>query len=119
VRRSGIRWLREDGATVRPGEAVAFCNIGLAAELAAGPIRGPFVEEWLDVQAVLSTRVGGTLRYGERASRGGFMDLLDHFMLWAPEFDRPGRTGRASGLARTARPGLAGHHRSAAACGPH
>jgi hypothetical protein len=55
-----MRWLREDGASVRPGEAVVFCNIGLAAELPGGPIRGPFVEAWLDLQAVLSTRPGGT-----------------------------------------------------------
>jgi hypothetical protein len=70
---------------VRAGEAIAFCNIGLTPQ---GPgAATPFAEEWLDVQAVMAARVGGTLRRAETSSRGGFLDLLDHFQLWTPEFE--------------------------------
>jgi hypothetical protein len=86
--RSVIRWLREDGATVRPGEAVAFCNVGLAALGPKGATAARFDEEWLDVQAVMAPRIGGTLRWAQTNSRGGFFEQLEHFQQrWTPEFE--------------------------------
>jgi hypothetical protein len=79
VRRSGVRWLREDGAFCRAGEPIAFCYFGLIPTEAGG--REPFPEEWQDVQAVLAPRVAGRIRRTE-SSRGGFIDVLDHFMVW-------------------------------------
>jgi hypothetical protein len=86
VRRSGIRWLREDGGLCRAGEAVAFCNIGLTRNGDPREIDAPFAEEWLDVQAVLAPRIAGRIRRSEASSRGGFLDQLDHFQLWKPDF---------------------------------
>jgi hypothetical protein len=88
VVRSVIRWLREDGATVRPGEAVAFCNVGLAALSTRGAGVIGFDDEWLDVQAVMAPRVGGTLRRAQSVWRGGFHEQLEHFRQpWTPEFE--------------------------------
>jgi hypothetical protein len=86
LRRSGIRWLREAGATVRPGEAVAVCNVGLQPQTALAAKGAPFAEEGLDLQVVMASRVGGRLIRGENSSLGGFLDLLDHFQIWRPEF---------------------------------
>jgi hypothetical protein len=86
--RSVIRWLREDGATVRPGEAVAFCNLGLAALSPKGAVAAGFDDEWLDVQAVMAPRIGGTLRRAQTIPRGGFHEQLEHFRQpWTPEFE--------------------------------
>jgi hypothetical protein len=86
--RSAIRWLREDGAAVRPGEAVAFCNLGLTAMSPTGAAPARFDEEWLDVQAVMAPRIGGTLRHGQTSSGGGFLEQLEHFQRqWTPEFE--------------------------------
>jgi hypothetical protein len=86
LRRSGIRWLREEGATVRPGEAVAFCNLGLQPQTALASTDAPFADERLELQAVMAPRAGGTLRQGEATARGGFLDRLDFFQMWTPEF---------------------------------
>ncbi len=86
--RSVIRWLREDGAKIRPGEAVAFCNLGLAALTPRGGAPARFEEEWLDVQAVMAPRIGGTLRHAQSRSLGGFFEQLEHFQQqWTPEFE--------------------------------
>jgi hypothetical protein len=86
--RSVIRWLREDGARVRPGEAVAFCNLGLAALRPRGAAAAGFDDEWLDVQAVMAPRIGGTLRRAQTTWRGGFHEQLEHFrQQWTPEFE--------------------------------
>jgi hypothetical protein len=86
--RSAIRWLRDEGASVRPGEGVAFCNLGLTALSPTGAAPARFDEEWLDVQVVMSPRVGGTLRRGQATSGGGFLEQLEHFQRqWTPEFE--------------------------------
>jgi len=86
--RSVIRWLREDGAVVRPGEAVGFCNVGLLTMTPTGAARARFDDEWLDVQAVIAPRIGGTLRRAQTSSRGGFLEQLEHFQQpWTPEFE--------------------------------
>lgn len=85
IRRSGIRWLREDGSFCRAGEVIAFCNVGLAAVGAAPKSDEPFAEEWLDLQVALAPRVAGRIHRAESSSRGGFLDQLDHFQLWIPD----------------------------------
>jgi hypothetical protein len=82
-----MRWLREDGDHFRAGEAFAYCNIGLI------PIRGeprqiaqPFLEENDDLQVVFASRIAGRIHRSEVSSRGGFLDQLDLFQFWAPDF---------------------------------
>ena len=86
VRRSGMRWLCDDGHLCRPGEAVAYCNIGLNADGGPRQLATIFADEWQDVQAVLAPRVAGRVRRAEASSRGGFLDQLDFFQAWAPDF---------------------------------
>lgn len=86
ARRSGVRWLCDDGHLCRPGEAVAYCNVGLTST-GGSPQRARFLfDEWQDVQAVLAPRVAGRFRRSEVSSRGGFLDQLDFFQTWAPDF---------------------------------
>ena len=86
VRRSGMRWLCEDGHLCRPGEAVAYCNVGLTPDGGPRQVDEPFREEWQDVQAVLAPRQAGRIRRSEASSRGGFLDRLDLFQVWTPDF---------------------------------
>jgi len=83
VRRSGIRWLRDDGALCQPGEVIAYCNIGV---IPTDDAPRPFAGETLDLQVAMATRLGGRLRRAQDASRGGFFDLLDHFLQWTPDY---------------------------------
>lgn len=83
IRRSGLRWLREDGATCRAGEAVAYCNVGLARTSGPRDAPMPLASEQLDFQAVLSTPVAGRLTHAPKSSRGGFFDMLNWFQLWS------------------------------------
>jgi len=86
VLRSGMRWLCDDGHLCRPGEAVAYCNIGLSTAGGSLQRADVFYDEWQDVQAVLAPRVAGRFRRSEISSRGGFLDQLDFFQTWAPDF---------------------------------
>ena len=86
ARRSGMRWLCEDGHLCRPGEAVAYCNVGLSQAGSASRRASFLLEEWQDVQAVLAPRAAGRFRRSEVSSRGGFLDQLDFFQIWAPDF---------------------------------
>ncbi|HEY3888644.1 MAG TPA: hypothetical protein VGL73_08715 [Caulobacteraceae bacterium] len=87
VRRSGMRWLREDGALCRAGEAIAYCNIGLIPVRGPPPqIDDPFSEEHPDLQVALASRISGRLRRSASSSRGGFLDTLDLFQFWEPDF---------------------------------
>ena len=83
VRRSGIIWLREDGGMCRAGEVVAYCAIGLGRLEAMAT--GHFGDESHDLQAAVATPIAGRLRHGVMISRGGFLDLMDHFQTWAPD----------------------------------
>lgn len=73
--RSGLRWLRPDGANVAAREPIAVCNVRLARprdeEL---PL--PFAEEQNDLQVVLAPSAPGRIAYREGLSRGGFQDLV-------------------------------------------
>jgi hypothetical protein len=82
-----MRWLREDGAHCRAGEAFAYCNIGLLPVRGAPPqIAQPFLEEDSDLQVVFAPRIAGRIHRSEVSSRGGFLDQLDLFQLWGPDF---------------------------------
>jgi hypothetical protein len=87
VRRSGLRWLREDGALCRAGEAVAYCNVGILPILGASRrFEEAFKDEFQDLQAALAPRVAGRIRRSEISSRGGFLDRLDLFQFWSADF---------------------------------
>ena len=81
IHRSGIRWLCEDGHICRPGEVIAFCNVGVVDE------RGEtlFTEEMRDFQIAFATRVGGQLRKAANISRGGFLDQQPWSGSWMPD----------------------------------
>lgn len=85
LRRSGIRWLCEDGHLCRPGEVIAFCYISLAPTGRAARPTAPFVEEARDFQIAFAPRLGGRLRKAADSSYGGFIDQLPLYLLWAPE----------------------------------
>jgi hypothetical protein len=87
IRRSGIRWLREDGHPCIAGEVIAYCNLGLTRMGGPRDTPIPFAEETRDLQMALVTPVSGRLRRAADSSRGGFLDLLDHFMLWSPDYE--------------------------------
>jgi hypothetical protein len=85
VQRSGVRWLCDDGHLCRPGEVVAWCNIGLAARPGASVGPHPFGEELRDFQVALAPRLGGRLIQTEGASRGGFIDLHTWHHSWSAD----------------------------------
>ncbi len=87
VRRSGLRWLCEDGQRVRSGEVVAFCNVGLRPAAGSRSTRTrPFIEEEHDFQVAFAVRTGGILRRSDDSSLGGFLDQLQYYQIWTPEF---------------------------------
>lgn len=86
VRRSGIRWLCEDGHLCRAGEVIAFCNIGVTPAGRRPPGADWFASEARDFQVAFAPRVGGRLRRSEGASPGGFLDHLYDFEQWIPDF---------------------------------
>lgn len=87
VRRSGIRWLCEDGHICRPGEAIAYCNISLVPIRGAGrkqPSPHPFPEETRDFQIAFAPNTAGRLRIAGQSSLGGFLDRHTP-QRWAPD----------------------------------
>lgn len=78
VRRSGLRWLCEDGHLCRPNEIVAFCNIGLG-----GPSRA-FSDEAADLQVALAPRTAGRVRRAPDVSPGGLLDRIPT-LPWSPQ----------------------------------
>ena len=86
VHRSGIRWLREEGQFCRPGEVIAFCNIGLVSIEASQQRAQPFAQEMRDLQVAFAPRVGGILLKSAVSAHGGFLDRLYHFHRWTPDF---------------------------------
>ncbi len=81
-----MRWLRDDGALCRAGEPIAFCNIGLIPYRGPGQLEHPFRDEDSDLQVALAPRISGRLRRAATSSRGGFLDQLDLFQFWEPDF---------------------------------
>jgi hypothetical protein len=66
---------------------IAYCNLGLTPTSGARGELSPFAEEMRDLQMALVTPVAGRLRRAADSSRGGFLDLLDHFLLWSADFE--------------------------------
>ncbi|NDP42267.1 MAG: hypothetical protein GZ089_06050 [Aromatoleum sp.] len=86
VQRSGLRWLCEDGQLCRPGEVIAYCNVGLTPEGPRPSGVQPFADEARDFQIAFATRVGGRLHRSPESSLGGFLDQLVYYQLWTPDF---------------------------------
>jgi hypothetical protein len=82
VRRSGLRWLRPDGAYCAAGQPVAFCNVGVQAAGLAREQRQPFAEEVRDLQIAFAPSHGGVLHRREELSLGGDLDQLHFFQAW-------------------------------------
>jgi hypothetical protein len=85
VSRSYLRWLCPDGHLCRPGEVIAWCNVGLFSNPKHRAAATPFPEEGWDFQVALAPRVGGRLRKARGVSRGGYFDLQHGHHPWAPE----------------------------------
>ncbi|SFK35484.1 hypothetical protein [Methylocapsa palsarum] len=88
VRRSGIRWLCDDGRLCKAGDIVAYCNLGLGGASVARLVSraAPFADEARDFQVGFATPVGGRLRRVDESSQGGFLDRMDDFQEWRPDF---------------------------------
>jgi hypothetical protein len=110
VQRSGIRWLCDDGHLCRPGEAIAYCNLGLDPGLNTPRNNGPFEEESDDFQVVLAPRVEGRLVRDRAVSRGGFFDRQHWQRVWSEE-TRIGELECASGSLADVAPEQAGRLR--------
>lgn len=85
VRRSGLRWLCDDGQICRPGETLAYCNISIQRNIGVSSASIPFPEETRDFQIALSTPSGGRLHHRPESSRGGFFDQHEVFV-WEADF---------------------------------
>jgi len=83
VVRSGVRWLANEGQNCRPGELLAYCNVGLAIAAPVGVV--PFADEWRDFQVAFLSPGNGRLRRAD-VSRGGFHDRHRHHNLWRTDF---------------------------------
>lgn len=97
VRRSGLRWLCDDGQMRRAGEPVAYCNVGLAGD-GADPDTLPFADERRDLQAVLLAPASGRVTRSQTSSRGGYLDMMDDFQTWQAD-DMVGAVETAPGEA--------------------
>jgi hypothetical protein len=86
IQRSGIRWLKDHGQYCRPGELVAYCNIGFGQTGALRNKPPPFNAEMPDLQVGFATKVGGRLWHASGSSHGGFFDYHVHYHHWRPEF---------------------------------
>ncbi len=85
VQRSGVRWLCADGHRCRAGEVIAYCNIAVVPPGPRSDAR-PFAEEGRDFQVAFAPRVAGRLRKAADVSLGGFLDRLEYYQVWTPEF---------------------------------
>jgi hypothetical protein len=87
IQRSGFRWLKEDGQDCRPGEMIAYCNIGLnQTGTSLANKAHPFNSETPDLQVGFATKIGGKLRHARDSSHGGFHDFREDYHRWQPEF---------------------------------
>jgi hypothetical protein len=86
VQRSGLRWLCDEGHLCRPGEVIAYCNVGLKPVERRPASEWPFAEEARDFQVAFATRLGGRLHRSPETSLGGFLDQLVYYQNWMPDF---------------------------------
>jgi hypothetical protein len=82
-----MRWLYGDGHSCRPGDIVAYCNVGLSPLRKIPPDEVPFADEAQDFQIAFAPRIGGRLHIAQAASHGGFLDLLHNYQGWQPDFE--------------------------------
>jgi hypothetical protein len=85
VRRSGFRWLREDGQMCRPGEVVGFCNVAVFAEFPDLPGHIHFEHESNSIQLAVIARIAGRLRHAPNSSKGGWLDRVRFYIRWQPD----------------------------------
>lgn len=78
LRRSGLRWLCDDGHPCRANEIVAYCNLSFAGQTDAFP------EEGFDLQVALAPRMAGVIRRVASPSPGGMLDRVPN-MPWSPQ----------------------------------
>lgn len=86
VWRSGIKWLCRDGQACAAGEVIAYCNIGIAPADRPAHTLEPFAREARDFQAAFVLAAGGRVRHAAQSSLGGFLDQLNHYQTWDPDF---------------------------------
>lgn len=72
--RSGLRWLKDAGATLRAREPLAACYVRLQAAPGA---RVPLPEEQNDLQVVLAPREAGPVHYRQGLGHGGYRDMVE------------------------------------------
>lgn len=82
IRRSGIRWLCEDGHLCRPNEVIGFCNISLEQEAGQRSLNFPLADE-LELQVAFAPRLGGRLRIAGGNSPGGYLNVFG-LHVWNP-----------------------------------
>jgi hypothetical protein len=85
IQHSGIHWLCEDQHLCRPGETVAFFNVGIIRTAASLDTADRFHEGERELQFALSTPLGGRLHRSAYSSFGGFFDQFELFV-WNPDF---------------------------------
>jgi hypothetical protein len=84
IQRGTLQWLRDEGADIRPGDSLAWCQLSLAPE--PGPARvHPLRDEARDFQAVLVATAAGNLVRNERSQHGGILDVLAATRRWDAE----------------------------------
>ncbi|HVZ30506.1 MAG TPA: hypothetical protein VG839_08945 [Asticcacaulis sp.] len=72
--RSGLRWLLPPGSYCRANQPFAYCNISLEATGMRMQGPPPFAEE-MELQVAFAPRVGGIVRAGTGAERGGYLSI--------------------------------------------
>jgi hypothetical protein len=86
IKRSGIRWLCDEGQLCEPGEVVAYCNISVVRRGQPTTESDPFGVEVRDLQVAFAPRIGGRLHKSKHSSHGGFLDLHPDYHFWHPGF---------------------------------
>ena len=86
IQRSGIRWLKDHGQNCRPGEMIAYCNIGLAQSGTRTNKPPPFAAEIPDLQVGFASKLGGRLLHATDSSHGGWFDYHAGYHNWRSDF---------------------------------
>lgn len=105
VQRSGLRWLVRDGQSVRSGDLLGYCQIGLLPPK-GGILASPVGMERLDFGVALSAPLAGRVRLRRGMSRGGMLDRLRATATWDAEEVVATLEPHAPAAAEAAQPGL-------------
>jgi hypothetical protein len=76
LRRSGLKWLRGSGSSVKAREPLAVCYVRLS-DSSGGERPVPLREEQNDLQVVLAPSVDCTVTYPDALSKGGYQDMVE------------------------------------------